>query len=287
MRLNNLKKSYFRKANPLIRIKNKLKNDTTPLPSSYRQQNTKLTKQNEWGKIKLKLKSMSKEKTAEIFTQVLNDAWSVKTINYTNLRKGRSESDTKSVINYMIMALYRMKLDEQSDFDSIRFFDQVIFNPAEVNDFLNFLCKYFNLSYCLKVSPDGLFEQDIVLSKDQAHALFSKYFVSNETVRDRRKVVRNSVYRWPIPIHYYFDGSHNEQEKVLIKSAIKRWEENTCLEFKQILNKSEHPHYLRFFKGPNGCWSPVGYSMYSHFQDISLGSGCLNKGTILVNTSFI
>ena len=140
MRLNNLKKSYFRKANPLIRIKNKLKNDTTPLPSSYRQQNTKLTKQNEWGKIKLKLKSMSKEKTAEIFTQVLNDAWSVKTINYTNLRKGRSESDTKSVINYMIMALYRMKLDEQSDFDSIRFFDQVIFNPAEVNDFLNFLC---------------------------------------------------------------------------------------------------------------------------------------------------
>jgi len=241
---------------PLLRIKNRLSSTLASL-----KQNTPA--KSEWNKVKLKLKSMTKEKTAEIFTQVLNDAWSVKEINYTSLRKGRSEADTKAVLNYMIMALYRMKLDEQSDdFDSIRFFDQIIYNPSEI-------------------SPDGLFEQDIVLSKEQAYTLFSKYFVSNDTVRDKRKVVRNSVYRWPMPIYYHFDGSHNEQERSLIKSSLKRWEQDTCIEFKQIVNKKDHPHYLRFFKG-HGCWSPVGYSMYSSYQDLSIGEGCFNKGTVLV-----
>lgn len=260
------KKPYqIKKLNPLLRVKNKLRLNAASASFKLKTAST-LPSKSDWSKIKLKLKSMSREKTAEIFTEVLNDAWSIKTMDYTDLRKGRSESDTKTIINYMIMALYRMQLDEQPEkFDSIRFFDQIIYNPAEV-------------------SPDGLFEKDIVLSKDQAYMLFSKYLISNETTRDRRKVVRNSVYRWPLPIYYHFDGSHNDNEKTLIKSALKRWEEDTCIEFKPVVNKNQTPHYMRFFKG-HGCWSPVGYSMYSQSQDISIGAGCFNRGTVMVSFS--
>lgn len=255
-----------KKVNPLVRVKTKLKEPASLKANINRPALTKTDSlKPDWNRLRSKLKSMSRQKTSELFSQVLNDAWSFKTINYTNLQKGRSEADTKTVLNYMITALYNLKLEEQSsdEFDSLRFFDQVIYNPIEI-------------------SPDGLFEKDIVLSKDQAYLLFSKYLKpsSDSLMGDGRKVVRNSVYRWPLPIFYHFDGSHNEQEKDMIKQALKRWEESTCLEFKQILSKNDQPHYLRFFKG-SGCWSPVGYSMYSQSQDLSLGPGCFNLGTIL------
>jgi hypothetical protein len=50
-----------------------------------------------------------------------------------------------------------------------------------------------------EVSPDGLYQQDIVLTKDQAYDLFSKYYFKN----NGRKVIRKSVYRWPSPIIYF------------------------------------------------------------------------------------
>jgi hypothetical protein len=59
------------------------------------------------------------------------------------------------------------------------------------------------------VLPDGLFESDIVLSKEQAYEIFSKYFNDNST-RTKRKVVRDIAGLWPMPISYTFDGTHSK-----------------------------------------------------------------------------
>jgi hypothetical protein len=38
-------------------------------------------------------------------------------------------------------------------------------------------------------------------------------------------------------------------DKDLIRSALRRWEENTCIEFKEIDNTNTEAHYLKFAKG--------------------------------------
>ena len=70
-----------------------------------------------------------------------------------------------------------------------------------------------------EVSPDGLYQKDIVLSKDQAYNLFSKYFFTNST-RTGRKVVKNALHRWPLPIHYYFDDAHCNLNKIALKKLV-------------------------------------------------------------------
>jgi hypothetical protein len=86
-------------------------------------------------------------------------------------------------------------------------------------------------------------------------------------------VIRNSFFRWPLPIHYHFDGSHCKLfdwmwrnfhmnhlmsfffsfkaflDKEVIRMGLKRWEENTCLEFKEITSTNTDVHYLKFIKG--------------------------------------
>ena len=55
-----------------------------------------------------------------------------------------------------------------------------------------------------------------------------------------------------------------------------RWEENTCLEFQEFTNKNVKSHYLKFIRGGNGCWSPLGYDSKAKYQEISIGDGCFN-----------
>ena len=59
----------------------------------------------------------------------------------------------------------------------------------------------------MKISPDGLYESDIVLSQEQAYKLFSKYI--SPITANHRKVAKDAVFRWPLPIHYHFDGTHS------------------------------------------------------------------------------
>ncbi len=57
-----------------------------------------------------------------------------------------------------------------------------------------------------EVSPDGLYQQDIVLTKSQAYDLFSKYYFKN----NGRKVIRKSIYRWPSStIHFNLDSYYS------------------------------------------------------------------------------
>ena len=39
-------------------------------------------------------------------------------------------------------------------------------------------------------------------------------------------------------------------------------------------------HYLRVTRG-QGCWSPIGFLKDSKYQELSLGPGCIYKGTVL------
>lgn len=95
-----------------------------------------------------------KSKHLEALNEVLNDVLTVSSINFTKITKGRSIEDTKAILNYMLTSWYHIKAKESDNrFDSVNFLDQVLVDP-------------------LKISPDGLFEKDIVLSKDQAYRIF-------------------------------------------------------------------------------------------------------------------
>lgn len=58
------------------------------------------------------------------------------------------------------------------------------------------------------VLPEGLFESDIVLDKEQAYTIFSQY-LSNNNTREKRKVLRDVTGIWPMPITFMFDGTHS------------------------------------------------------------------------------
>ena len=61
-----------------------------------------------------------------------------------------------------------------------------------------------------EILPEGLFEGDIVLSKEQAEDIFSED-ISDDATRKKRKVINNSANRWSLtqmPIIYMFDGTH-------------------------------------------------------------------------------
>jgi hypothetical protein len=60
-----------------------------------------------------------------------------------------------------------------------------------------------------EVLRNGLFEGNIVLSKEQAEEIFHEY-IQDKTIRNKRKVVSNSFYLWKMPINYFFDGLHSK-----------------------------------------------------------------------------
>lgn len=163
------------------------------IPSQYfstkQQTNANPLVDEKWNKIRRKIKLVNKNSGINLLNDIINDILVAKDINYTNLTKGRSVEDTRLILNYMLLALHQIKAKDQESFSSVNFLDRVILDPLEV-------------------SPDGLFEKDIVLSRDQAFKIFSKFFVDSNSnvIRDGRKVIKEAVYRWPLPIYYVFDG---------------------------------------------------------------------------------
>ncbi len=127
---------------------------------------------------------------------LVDDYFSIDNINYKNLTKGRSVQDTREILDYMIQAYYHINSyinNKHSNTSSTKFLDQSKIAPD-------------------KILTDGLFEGDIVLSKSQARGIFSKYlreinsslnYLPNQN--EGRKVIRESVYRWELPIHYCLD----------------------------------------------------------------------------------
>lgn len=73
-----------------------------------------------------------------------------------------------------------------------------------------------------------------------------------------------------------FHAFLDESTKTKIRKAVKFWQANTCLTFKE---NGADKHFLNFYKG-EGCWSYIGNVSTYTKQDISIGEGCEQVGII-------
>eukprot|EP00057_Strongylocentrotus_purpuratus_P013239 XP_011667713.1 PREDICTED: uncharacterized protein LOC105439885 [Strongylocentrotus purpuratus] len=105
------------------------------------------------------------------------------------------------------------------------------------------------------------FEGDIVLDWEQRRNLglagmLSRSSQSGSRHRPRRAIIKGRDRRWPDAIiPYTIDSDFNHEAVKLIRSALKHWQQNTCIRF--VHKESSHQDYLRFAYIP-GCWSFIG-----------------------------
>ncbi|CAD5218418.1 unnamed protein product [Bursaphelenchus okinawaensis] len=111
--------------------------------------------------------------------------------------------------------------------------------------------------------------------------LLAEYDGDTNATRRKRQAQTGPSFpknQWTVgqPISYYFHSTISPSTKILIRKAIKYWQDNTCLTFEE--NGSYHPK-VRFFQG-GGCYSQVGKAFGSAEQVISIGRGCEQFGII-------
>ncbi|KAI6217031.1 Zinc metalloproteinase [Aphelenchoides fujianensis] len=114
---------------------------------------------------------------------------------------------------------------------------------------------------------DMLHQGDMLLNNEQMRVV----------ERSERAILSSTRYGYPktkwatdTPISFFFDDSLDESMQEKIRAAIKFWEQNTCLTFKE--NGTAEPK-IRYFRGA-GCYSSVGKQYEDMEQDVSLGPGC-------------
>ncbi|XP_054166688.1 zinc metalloproteinase nas-6-like [Oppia nitens] len=91
-----------------------------------------------------------------------------------------------------------------------------------------------------------------------------------------RKASSSKHKQWPNGvIHYKFANTFSEKEIAFIESAMKDIEDVSCIHFKKRNNERD---FINIIKA-NGCYSYVGRIGGS--QDVSLGRGCLYRGTVV------
>lgn len=138
----------------------------------------------------------------------------------------------------------------------------------------------------VRITPDGdpIFEGDIVFPRE----IIPKISLENgstPSIHDADTIVTNGltgrtaigepVLYWPDGrIVYTFHSSITPDEKAVILSAIRHWEQETCLTFRE--REPLDVYYLRFRSDAPGCWSLVGrqFLRIGVGQDISIGKGC-------------
>ncbi|KFM66189.1 Astacin-like metalloprotease toxin, partial [Stegodyphus mimosarum] len=92
---------------------------------------------------------------------------------------------------------------------------------------------------------------------------------------DDRNGIPFDMFRWPnAEVPYVIDASL-KPHMALITAAFNNYHSTTCVRFVPRTNQLD---YIRLFAG-NGCYSQVG--MTGGPQGVSLGSGCIFKGTIV------
>uniref|UniRef100_A0A914UN48 Metalloendopeptidase n=1 Tax=Plectus sambesii TaxID=2011161 RepID=A0A914UN48_9BILA len=116
-----------------------------------------------------------------------------------------------------------------------------------------------------------LYQMDIELTDEQLNEVVS-------SDRKKRKATSYPSYKWPTKatgvIPYFFAANITSQKITIIQTAIKFWEDNTCLKFQ--LNGAGS-NSLLFYNSPS-CKSWIG--MVGGQQGISIGDDCQNLGII-------
>uniref|UniRef100_A0AC34FN63 Zinc metalloproteinase n=1 Tax=Panagrolaimus sp. ES5 TaxID=591445 RepID=A0AC34FN63_9BILA len=121
---------------------------------------------------------------------------------------------------------------------------------------------------------DYLFEGDILLTRQQIDELLN--------ARKKRQASMPE-YRWDKtkPIYFSFDPSVDFIIISLFRSATKFWSDNICLNFVE----SKATPYIQIIADytnqyGSSCWSFRGRTPGTTSQQLSLGSGCQNFGTV-------
>lgn len=93
-----------------------------------------------------------------------------------------------------------------------------------------------------------------------------------------RNVIPDLETRWTArTVPYVMDSSfaNNPHHKDLIQQSIRDYHTKTCIRF---IPRSNQRNYIRIFPGA-GCYSYIG--MIGGEQPVSIGQGCMHKGTIV------
>ncbi|KAF9288205.1 hypothetical protein BGZ68_000668 [Mortierella alpina] len=91
----------------------------------------------------------------------------------------------------------------------------------------------------------------------------------------RGQAIADVKLRWPHGVVSYVVDHTLSNDRHMILSAMQEFEQHTCIRFQE---RTTEANYIRFFEG-QGCYSYTG--MIGGRQDLSLGYGCLEHGTIL------
>ena len=138
----------------------------------------------------------------------------------------------------------------------------------------------------VRVTPDGdpIFEGDIVFPREViermklANGSQTSIHDNDTVVTDGltgRTAIGEPILYWPDgQVVYTYHYSVTPEEKNVIESAIRHWEAETCLTFRE--REPLDYYYLRFRTDSPGCWSLVGRQLLriGMGQDVSIGKGC-------------
>lgn len=118
-----------------------------------------------------------------------------------------------------------------------------------------------------------VFQGDIVLKRDMVSLEPQKLVYEKGETPPAEKSVGRTSKRWTNnTVYYSIDGNLSDKNRV--HDAIKHWEDNTNLTFKERTSQS---NYINFVSG-SGCSSYVG--MIGGRQDLTLSSSCTTGNTI-------
>lgn len=96
--------------------------------------------------------------------------------------------------------------------------------------------------------------------------------------KEERGGVVYERFRWPDAIiPYTIDSSLGDHAREVIDEAIEVYSLKTCIKW---IPRTTQLSYVNFFQG-SGCWSMLGQMYKERHQNISLGSGCEWKSTVL------
>ncbi|KAL3873673.1 hypothetical protein ACJMK2_036765 [Sinanodonta woodiana] len=131
---------------------------------------------------------------------------------------------------------------------------------------------------------EGTYEADMKLTPSQAVEILEGSKTLDSTGRSKRKVVSNTIYKWPKGTVMFEFSKFNvlpENVKTTVLAAMEYWESVTCLRFRERTAEREkelgHSDFILFSKGP-GCSSAIG--RMGGPQEVTVSETCNNKVTV-------
>ncbi|CAH1774642.1 unnamed protein product [Owenia fusiformis] len=145
------------------------------------------------------------------------------------------------------------------------------------------------------ISPDALdkdnmmYDGDILLSLEQATMIEETLKSSKHRNRPKRKVIPFKIFKqskWTFPIKYkfnYMPENGGERWKAAIRKAIYKWENTTCVRFKELSVGDDDPKspFISFTNLDPQCFSYIGRQRITIPQPVNFAESCIEQpGTL-------